>query len=46
MWHGRSDLNDDPLISDIKTVTGTNIVTSKLFREFISNGALSLDDHR
>ena len=46
MWRERSDLNDDPLTFVIKTVTETNTVTSKLIREFISNGAVSLDEHR
>ena len=46
MWHERSDLNDDPLIFVIKTVRETNILTSKLLQEFISQGPVSLDEHR
>ena len=46
IWHERSNLNDDPLAFVIKTVKETNITTSKLVREFVSQDVISLEWQR
>ena len=46
IWRERSNLDDDPLIFVIKTVTETNIPTSKLVKKYISEEAVTLESQR